>query len=350
MNSGNLSGKFLVDRGLYRLSRVLSGVLSGVLLAIGAAASWAQSVAPASNSASAPAWPTKTIRAIVPFSIGSTVDIIGRIVMEPLSAQLGQQILVENRGGAGGTIGTLQVAQAEPDGYTLLIHASAHSAAPASYPKLSYDTAGDFAGIAVFGNVPNVTVISPAKGIRRLRDLVEAGRKSNLTYASAGVGSATHWAAERLRLAAGMEGTHIPFRGGPEALTEVVTGRVDFMSIGISSGLPMIRDGRLLALAVNTGKRSVSLPNVPTTLESGFADSDYTFWNGILAPAKTPRAVVERLHQEIQKVLALPAVREKFAHQGVEPMPLSPGEFDALIRREIQSNQALVKAANLKFN
>ena len=173
MNSGNLSGKFLVDRGLYRLSRVLSGVLSGVLLAIGAAASWAQSVAPASASASAPAWPTKTIRAIVPFSIGSTVDIIGRIVMEPLSAQLGQQILVENRGGAGGTIGTLQVAQAEPDGYTLLIHASAHSAAPASYPKLSYDTAGDFAGIAVFGNVPNVTVISPAKGIRRLRDLVD---------------------------------------------------------------------------------------------------------------------------------------------------------------------------------
>ena len=303
-----------------------------------------------STAAIAQNWPSKTIRAIIPFSPGSTIDIIGRIVAGPLSAQLGQQIVVENRGGAGGTIGTHVVAQAEPDGHTLLIHASAQSAAPASYPKLPYDTATGFAGVAVFGNVPNVTVISPQKGVRTLKALVEAGKKGAFTFASAGVGSATHWAAERLRIAAGLEATHIPFRGGPEALTEVMTGRIDFMSIGIASGLPLIRDGRLLALAVNTARRSSALPDVPTTLEAGYADSDYTFWNGILAPAKTARATIDRLHQEIQKVLALTAVKEKFAQQGIEPMPLGPSEFDALIRKEITSNLAIVKAANLRFN
>ena len=295
-------------------------------------------------------WPVKTIRAVVPFSIGSTIDIIGRIVAEPLAAQLGQQIIIENRGGAGGSIGTAAVAQAEPDGYTLLVHASAHSAAPASYAKLPYDTANDFAGVVMFGMVPNVTVVSPKKGFKTMKEFIDAGRKANFTFASAGIGSATHWGAERLRVAAGMESTHIPFKGGPEALTEVVTGRVDFMSIGIASGLPFIRDGRLLALGVSTAKRSSALPDVPTTLELGYTDSDYTFWNGMFAPAKTPRPIIERLHQEVQKALQLPAVRDKFALQGIEPMPLSPAEIDALIRREIVSNIAIAKAAKLKFD
>lgn len=295
-------------------------------------------------------WPVKTIRAVVPFSIGSTIDIIGRIVAEPVAAQLGQQIIIENRGGAGGTIGTAAVALSESDGYTLLVHASAHSAAPASYAKLPYDTANDFAGVVMFGMVPNVTVVSPKKGFKTMKEFIDAGRKANFTFASAGIGSATHWGAERLRVAAGMDATHIPFKGGPEALTEVVTGRVDFMSIGIASGLPFIRDGRLLALGVSTAKRSSALPDVPTTLELGYTDSDYTFWNGMFAPAKTPRPIIERLHQEVQKALQLPAVRDKFALQGIEPMPLSPAEIDALIRREIVSNIAIAKAAKLKFD
>ena len=303
-----------------------------------------------SGASTAQAWPAKPIRAIVPFSIGSTIDIIGRIVAEPLAAQLGQPIVIENRGGAGGTIGTNAVVQAEPDGYTLLIHASAHSAAPASYPKLPYNTANDIAGVAMFGMVPNVTVISPKKGIKTIKEFVEAGKKTNFTFASAGIGSATHWGAERLRIAAGMEATHIPFKGGPEALTEVVTGRVDFMSIGIASGLPFIRDGRLLALGVSTVRRSTALPDVPTTIESDYADSDYTFWNGMLAPAKTPRPIIDRLHQEVQKVLALQSVRDKFGVQGIEPMPLSSTEIDALIRKEIVSNMAIAKAAKLKFD
>jgi len=300
--------------------------------------------------ASAQQWPARPIRAIVPFTAGSTIDIIGRIVLEPLSAALGQPIVVENRGGAGGTVGTALVAKAEPDGHTLLIHASAHSAAPAAYPNAPYNTGRDFSGVVIFGSVPNVTVISPAKGIKSLKELVESARKGSFTFASAGVGSATHWAAERLRLAAGFSAVHVPFRGGPEALTEVMTGRVDFMSIGISSGLPLIRSGRLVPLAVSTLKRSTALPEVPTTIEAGYPDSDYTFWNGMLVPAKTPRALINRLHEETLKVLRQPGVTEKFKPQGIEPMPLTPAEFDALIAKEIENNIAIVKAAGLKFD
>ena len=295
-------------------------------------------------------WPTKPIRAIVPFGPGSTIDIIGRIVLEPLSQALGQPIVVENRGGAGGSIGTAAVAKSGPDGYTLLVHASAHSAAPAVYPALSYDTARDFSGVAVFGTVPNVTVISPAKGIKTLKELVDAAKKGSMTFASAGVGSATHWAVERLKIAAGFNALHVPFKSGPEALTQVASGEVDFMSIGVSSGMPFLRSGRLIPLAVSTLKRSSALPDVPTTVEAGYADSDYTFWNGMLVPAKTPREIVDRLHEETMKVLQLPALIEKFRPQGIEPMPLKPAQFDALIAKEIEGNKAIVKAAGLKFS
>lgn len=301
--------------------------------------------------ASAQGWPRKPIRAIVPFSVGSSIDIISRIVLEPLSAQLGQPIVVENRGGAGGTIGAHLVTQAEPDGHTILIHASAHTLTPAVYPKAPYDTAKAFAAVASFGSVPNVIMISPKKGIRTIQDLAAAGRKRSVSFSSAGVGSASHWAAERFRLSAGfVDAVHVPFKGGPEAIIEVITARVDYVAPGLSVSLPFVRDGRLLALAVSTPKRSAALPDVPTTLEAGFRDSDYTFWNGVFVPAKTPRAIVERLHREVQIALALPGVKEKFATQGIEPMPLSPPEFDALIRREIASNLAVAKAAKLTFN
>ncbi len=299
----------------------------------------------------ADAWPKdKAIRAIVPFSAGSTVDIIGRVVLDPLSRQLGQTIVVENRGGAGGTIGSAAVAKSDPDGYTFLINAAAHSAAPAAYPQITYDPAKDFSAVAVFGVVPNVLMVAPGKGIKTAKDLAERAKSGDLTYSSAGVGSATHWAAERFRLSAGFKATHIPFRGGPEALTEVMTGRVDFCCIGISSSMSLITDGRLLPLAVSTLRRSAALPDVPTTTEAGFPDSDYNFWNGLLVPAKTPRPIIDQLHAEVQKALALPEVQAKFAPQGVEPLPLSPQEFDALIAKEIVSNVKLAQAAGLKFN
>jgi tripartite-type tricarboxylate transporter receptor subunit TctC len=295
-------------------------------------------------------WPAKPVRVIVPFSAGSTSDVIARLIAEPLGAALGHNFIVENRGGAGGSIGSALVAQAPADGYTLLFNASAHAAAAAVYPKLPYHPARDFAGIGVVGTVPNVTVISPEKGIKTLRELVEAAKKRPMTFSSAGVGSATHWAAEKLRLAAGFDATHVPFRGGPEALTEVATGRVDFLCIGITSGLPFLKSGRLIALAVNTTKRSATLPDVPTSVESGYPGSEYTFWNGLLAPVKTPRAIVDRLHAEMQKALQSPAVAEKLKNQGLEPLPLSPAEFDKMIARDVDEHIGIVKKAGLTFS
>jgi len=302
--------------------------------------------------AHAQAWPSRQIRAIVPFSAGSTIDIVSRIVFEPLSRQLGQSIIVENRGGAGGTIGANAVARAEPDGYTLLVNSSAHSATPSIYPHAPYDTARDFAAIASLGSSPNVLVISPEKGIKTLKDLVAAAKAKPgaINFSSAGVGSATHLSAERLRFSAGFEAQHIPFRGMPEALTEVMTGRVEFSSSSIAAALPFIRDGKLLALAVTTPKRSSALPDTPTTTELGYKDSDYTFWTGLFAPAKTPRDIVERLNAEVQKAVQAPGVPEKLAQQGVDPMPVTPAEFDAQVKREIEANIALVKAAGIKVN
>jgi tripartite-type tricarboxylate transporter receptor subunit TctC len=297
-------------------------------------------------------WPTdKPIRAVVPFSPGSTIDILGRLVLDPVSRQIGQTIVIENRGGAGGSIGSAQVSKADPDGYTLLINAAAHSAAPAAFPNISYDPAKDFSAVAIFGVVPNVFTVAPASGIKSLQELAAKAKASGtMTFSSAGVGSATHWAAERFLVSAGIKATHIPFRGGPEALTEVMTGRVDFCCIGIPPTLPLIVDNRLVPLAVSTPKRSAALPNVPTISEAGFKDADYTFWNGMLVPAKTPRAIVDRLHAETMKALALPEVQAKFAPQGVEPFPITPVEMDAMIAKEIASNLALAKAAGLKFN
>jgi tripartite-type tricarboxylate transporter receptor subunit TctC len=304
-----------------------------------------------SRGALADAWPKdRVIRAVVPFTAGSTIDIIARIVTEPLSQQLGQTIIIDNRGGAGGTIGSAMVAKADPDGYTLLINASAHSGAPAAYPNLSYDAAADFAGVACFGSVPNVLLIAPSKGIKTVQELVEKAKAGNMTFASAGVGSATHWAAERFIVSAGIKPTHVPFRGGPEALTEVMTGRVDFCCIGISSSMAFIKDGKLLPLVVTSAKRSPYLPDVPTSLEAGYKESDYNYWNGLLAPVKTPRPIVERLHAEVTKALALPEVQKKLDVQGVESSPLSPAEMDQMIKREIALNLRIAKAAGLKFN
>ena len=314
------------------------------------AAALAAPAVPRFASAQAQAWPDKPIRAIVPFSAGSTIDIIGRIVLDPVSRQLGQTIVIENRGGAGGSIGAAQVAKADPDGYTLLINAAAHSGAPAAYPNLPYDAAKDFSGVACFGSVPNVLLIAPEKGIKTLKDFVAKAKEGNMTFASAGVGSATHWAAERFRISADFKATHVPFRGGPEQLTEVMTGRVDFCLIGISSGLPFIKEGKLLALAVSSAKRSPTLPDVPTTLEAGYKNSDYNYWTGMLVPSKTPRPIVNRLHAEVTKALALPDVKEKLAKTGVEPSPLTPTEMDAMNQREIDLNIKIAKEAGLKFN
>ncbi|MEH2474125.1 tripartite-type tricarboxylate transporter receptor subunit TctC [Nitrobacteraceae bacterium AZCC 2161] len=294
-------------------------------------------------------YPSNLIRAIVPFSAGSTTDTVGRIVLDQLGALLGQTIIVENRGGAGGSVGASFASKAAADGYTILINGAGHSAAPAAFPNINYDPANDFAGVALLGVLPNVLVVSPSSGIKTIQDLVKKAKAEPTTFASAGLGSATHLAAERFRVAAGFSSTHVPFRGGVEGLTEVMAGRIDFTCMGVASTAPFIADGKVVALAVSTQRRSILLPDVPTTLESGYPGSDYTFWTGMFAPAKTPREIVEKLHDYTMEALTSPRVMSNFKQQGMEPLPLSSAEIDAMVKKEIVENKELVRAAGLKF-
>jgi tripartite-type tricarboxylate transporter receptor subunit TctC len=300
--------------------------------------------------ANAEMWPTKPLRVIVPVGAGSTTDIIPRAVFEELSRQIGQSIVVENRVGAGGTIGSAFVAKAEPDGYTILAHGSAHTIAPALYPNLSYDPAQDFAAVVPLGISPIVLVVSPSRGFKTAADLVAEGKAKPgaLNFSSVGVGSATHLSAERFRRSAGLDAVHIPFKGGAEALTEVIAGRVDFFFGPVGLVLPHIREGKVVALAVNGTKRSPALPDVPTTLEAGFTDAEYPIWFGLFMPAKTPREVVDALNRATLKALQSPKVSERLGALGVDPMFISPAEFDALVLREVALNAELVKAAGLK--
>ena len=304
----------------------------------------------ATTEAGAEIWPTKPVRAIVPFGAGSTTDIIPRVVFEQLSSQLGQSIVVENRAGAGGTIGSAFVAKADPDGYTLLAHGSALTISPSLYSNLSYSPARDFAAVVPFGMSSSVLVVPPARGWKTVGDLVAAAKAKPgaLNFSSVGMGSATHLSAERFRASAGVEAVHVPFKGGAEAMTEVIAGRIDFFLGPVALVLPQIREGKLTGLAVNGAKRSAALPDVPTTLEAGVANAEYPFWLGMFLPAKTPREIVDKLNRETLKALQEPKVRDKLAALGFDPLVMTPAEFDEHVEKEIAVNAALVKAAGIK--
>jgi tripartite-type tricarboxylate transporter receptor subunit TctC len=304
----------------------------------------------AATSANAEGFPDRPIHFVVPFTAGSGTDIVARIVAEPMSRALGQTIIVENKPGAGGTLGAAQVAKSAPDGYTLLVHSAGHVANPAIYTNLPYDTLKDFAGVTPLASLPNVLIVSPSKGWKTVQDLVQAAKANpgKLNYGSAGIGSATHMNAEIFRQSAGFDAVHVPFKGTPEAMTETATGRIDFFFAPLLSALPFIKDGRLLALAVGTPQRSPVLPNVPTTVESGFPKSEYVFWVAMLAPSATPKAVVDRLNAEALKALASPDVKEKLAALGAEPMPMSTSAFDAFLRSETARIAEIVKSAGIK--
>jgi tripartite-type tricarboxylate transporter receptor subunit TctC len=308
-------------------------------------------IALATIEARAEAWPTKPLRAIVPVGAGSTTDIIPRVVFEQLAVQLGQSIVVENRTGAAGTIGSAFVAKADPDGYTILAHGSALTISPALYSNLGYDPTRDFAAVVPFGITPSVLVVSPVRGWKTVGDLVAAAKAKPgaLNFSSVGVGSATHLSAERFRVSAGVEAVHVPFKGGAEAMTEVIAGRSDFFFGPVALVLPQVQEGKLTALAVNSAKRSTALANVPTTLEAGFANAEYPLWLGMFLPAKTPREIVDRLNRETLKALQEPKVRDKLAALGFDPMIMTPAEFAAHVEKEIAVNAALVKAAGLKI-
>ena len=296
------------------------------------------------------AYPTRTVHMVVPFTAGSGTDIIARTIGQVLQKNLGQPVIVENKPGAGGTLAATQVVKGEADGYTLLIHSAGHALNPAIYPNLSYDTVRDFSGVTPLAALPNVMVVPPQRGWKNVADVIAAAkaRPGALNYASAGSGSATHMNAEKFRLLTGVDAVHVPFKGTPEALTEIAAGRLDWFFAPLASALPLIRDGKLTALAVSTAQRSFLLPDVPTTVEAGVPGSEYIFWVGMLVPAKTPRAIVARLNEETLKALNSAEVRERFAALGAEAMTMSPEQFDAFIKAEVESAARIAQAANLK--
>jgi tripartite-type tricarboxylate transporter receptor subunit TctC len=314
-----------------------------------AALSCAAALLPLAASAQA-GYPNKPIRVVVPFPAGSTTDIIARAITDKMSASLGQPIVVDNRAGASGTIGQAAVATAAADGYTLLIHSSSHTVSPSTFAKLPFDTLGDFAGITPISSLSNVLVISPSKGYKNLGELLAAARAKpgSLNFASAGQGSATHLNAEKFKMAAKIDATNIPFKGSAEAVTEVISGRVDYYFSPVAPVIGQIKAGQLQALAVGSPQRTSALPDVPTTAEAGVPGSEFNFWIGMMAPAKTPRDIVNRLHDEVLKALASPEVKERFAKVGADAWTLKPEAFDAYIKNEIASNAVLVKAAGLQ--
>src|SRR5262245_12598838 len=271
--------------------------------------------------ANAQPWPTKPIRAIVAFPAGGAVDVVGRLVFDQLSTQLGQPIIVEYRPGAGAAIATAFVAKSDPDGHTVLLTSSAHTVLPSLNPNLAFNTARDFSGVIPLGNIPSVLVVSPARGLKTVRELVAAAKSKpgTFSFSSAGVGSGIHMGAERFRTSAGFDALHVPFRGGPEAMFEVMAGRIDFMFGQVPLVLPHIQEGKLLALAVNGAKRSPALPDVPTLTEAGVPDAEYPLWYGLFVPARTPSNAVDKLNRETLGALRVRSVEEKLATLGVEP-------------------------------
>jgi tripartite-type tricarboxylate transporter receptor subunit TctC len=297
--------------------------------------------------AAAQDWPAKPIRAFIPFAAGSATDIIPRAIFDQLSPVLGQPIVVENRGGAGGALGVGEVTRAEPDGYTILADSSALTVAPWIVTDLPYDTAKALSAVIPLGKNANVLVVNPAKGWKTAQDLVAAAKANpgTINYGSAGVGTATHVSAERFRASAGFEATHIPYKGGAEALTDLLGGRIDFYFCPISTALPLIHDGRLTALAVSTPTRAPDLPDVPTTLEAGYPDSDYTVWYGVFMPAKTPRDIVQKFYTAASLVLQTPAMQQKLKRLAVDPFPMTPEQFDQYVVKDLAANGRLFRTA-----
>jgi tripartite-type tricarboxylate transporter receptor subunit TctC len=301
----------------------------------------------------AQAWPTRQpIRIIVPLTAGSAIDIVARLVFEQISNQIGQTVVIENHAGASQTIGAGAVAKAEPDGYTILVAGSALAVVPSTMANLPLNMQADLTAVGALANVPLVLVVQPAKRYKAIHDFVAAAkaRSGKMTYWSGGRGDATHLAAERFRLAAGFDGLYVPFRGSPEVLTEVMAGRLDFYMAPISPAIPLLAGRQLQALAVASATRASALPEIPTTTEAGFADSDYEFWVGAFAPAATPRLIVDRLNRETLKALENPRVHNRLRDMGASPMPMSAQAFGEQFKREIGVNAGLVKAVGLQTN
>jgi len=301
--------------------------------------------------AGAETWPDQPIHIVVPFTPGSATDVVARIVAAEMTKSLGQPVIVDNRPGAGGTIGAGQVARAEPGGYTLLANSSAHTVNPAIYPDMTFDTRVDLRAITMLAQQPNILVAAPSKGWKTAADYAQAAtaEPGKLTYATAGTGSGTHMNAEKFRLSAQIGIVHVPYRGTPEALRDTMNGETDLCFCPIVAALPMIKQGRVVALANGSPRRSSVLPDLATTEEQGFPDSGYTFWIGLFAPAGTPRTVIDRLNAEARRALESPEVRERLQGLGTDPSPTTSQELERIIRWEIRDNIELAKKAAIRL-
>ena len=299
----------------------------------------------------AQSYPNKPVRVIIGFSAGSEIDVIGRLVSQKMSEGLGQQFVVENRTGAGGTLGAAYVASAAPDGYTLLINSVSHAGVQALYAKLPYETLRDFAAISQLTSAPNVLVVAPSQGIKSASELIARAKDKpgEINFGSAGVGSGTHMTLEQFRLATGIKVTHVPYKGVPEVLTDTSTGRVNVSFAPIGNTLAMIKDGRLVPLAVSTSVRSPALPDVPALAEGAVPGLDWDQWYGMFAPAKTPRAIVNQLSREVARVLGLPEMKERISARGSVPKPSTPEEFETFVRAEVEKVSKVIRDGGIKI-
>ncbi len=303
-----------------------------------------------SASAAAQTWPSKLIKAYIPFGAGSATDVVPRMFFDRLSTELGQPIVIENRAGAGGTVGTAAVVRSDPDGYSILAHSSAITIAPAIFTELTYDATKDLSSALMIGYSANVMITSPSKPWKTVQEFIEAAKKkdASINFGSVGIGSAVHISAEKFRLAAGIDATHVPYRGGSEVITDILGGRIDFYFCPLATALPLIQSGQVRALLVSTPKRVADLPDVPAPSEVGLKDADSAIWFGVFVPSKAPKEVVDKLYTAGTKVLANPDMQRDLKKLGVEPWPMKPGEMDALVAQQTIASAALVKAAGIK--
>jgi len=322
-----------------KLKRTSIGILATLALAC------------VSFSAQSQSYPAKPVRIMIGFSAGSEIDVVGRLVSQKVSEGLGQQFVVENRTGAGGTLAAASVASATPDGYTLLINSVSHAGVQALYGTLPFDTLRDFAGISQLTSAPNVLVMAPSQSIKSAGELIARAREKpgEINFGSAGVGSGTHMTLEQFRLATGIKVAHVPYKGVPEVLTDTATGRVHTSFAPIGNVLGMIKDGRLVPLAVSTSARSPALPEVPSLAEGAVPGLNWDQWYGIFAPAKTPRAIVNQLSREVARVLALPDMKDRISGRGSVPKPSTPEEFDAFVRTEVEKVSKVIRDGGIKI-
>ena len=295
-------------------------------------------------------YPNKPVRLVIAFTPGSSIDIVSRAVAAKLQEHWGQPVVAENRAGAGGSIGSKVVADAAPDGYTLLANSSAHASNPGIYAKLSYDTLKDFTNLALMGSTPNVLITGQETGWKTLKDFVAAAKASpgKLNFSSAGVGSGTHFNLEKLKLAAGIDVVHVPYKGTPEAIGDTIGGRVCCYWAPLNAALPHVNGGRAVGLAVSSAKRNALLPNVASVAEQGYPGFDYTLWLGLWGPANLPADIAAKINKDVNAVLTRADLREQLTRLGTEPGSYPMPEFTTFVRKEVEDTQKVLLAAGIK--